>query len=1400
MNRLSRLIAFLVYLLTGFQCVIAQNAAYSFSRLDINSGLSHNRITSILKDEKGFLWFGTSNGLNRFDGYKFKVYKHRSGPNGSLSDNFIGNIFNAPGDRIWVKTQSSYAIYDPDSDDFLADLPSVLKLWGLPDSRIQKVIKGENGRYYFLHSVFGLYIYDSEASKTTHFGFLKGALNSLHSNNATDITIDAAGNVWIIYQDGFIEQLNPKSGKLTFKKQLIGQGTDSKQPDFFNLYADKQNDLWVYSVTRPLGVFYFNRKKNEVLALNRDAEKSRLNSNMVNAVVQDDAGKIWIATDHGGVNILDKNNRKVTYLINEENSPATVSQNSIISMFKDPQGVIWLGTYKKGISFYHPNIIKFPLYNRRTNKQNRLNFDDVNTFAEDAKGNLWIGTNGGGLIHFNRQTGIFKSYLNQKSNSNSLSNNIVISLCVDHEQKLWIGTYFGGLDCFDGKTFKHYRHSDTDSQSISDDRIYEVLEDSDRNIWAGTLGGGLNKLDRKTGKFISFKQNAPNSIHSNFVYSIIEDKSKNLWLGTTDGVEMLQKSTGKFIQYQHSSNPNSLANNNVYSLIADSRGYIWIATHEGLSVLKPKTNQIINFTTDDGLPENNIVAIRESKDHNLWLSTASGLSNLIITDAEKLKIRIINYDEKDGLQGREFNEDASYVTRKGELIFGGSNGFNLFDPATIRQASSAQQVLLTDFQLFNKSVNPGEMVNGKVILPTSITGLKSMVLNYDQNFFSIEFASLNFLNPEKVKHQFMIEGLDNNWVTADNKVRKATYTNLDPGSYVFKVKASSNQGTQNEQIVSLSIEILPPWWKTKLAYFLYLAVFISGLFYLRYRGIQKISAQFALEQAQQEAQRLIEQERQEAQRMHELDKMKIKFLTNVSHEFRTPLSLIIAPVDRMLKNPDAPVKTEQVTLIKRNAKRLLNLVNQLLDFRKMEVQELKLDLKAGDIISFVKDVSLSFNDIASQNKLKFEFDTDQESLLTLFDHDKIERILFNLLSNAFKFTPSGGRVSVILHAEHTNYQRDEVLLKINVIDTGIGIPTDKQDKIFERFFQNEVPASMINQGSGIGLSITREFVKMHQGEISVEDVATGGSCFIVELPLLIIKNVTVNSADTEKEILSEDSLVITGEIPALPVSKKINQSKLPTILLVEDNDDFRFYLKDNLQENFQMLEAVNGKEGWQKALALHPDLIVSDISMPEMSGLELCAKIKKDTRTAHIPVILLTALMEEDDQMKGLETGANDYLTKPFNFEILQFKIKNLLDMRVSFKTTYSKQIGVQVQGITVPSLDEKFVNNALGFIEKNLHNPNLSVEELSKHMCMSRVSLYKKLLLLTGKTPVDFIRFVRLEKARQLLETSKLNIAEVCYQVGFNTPTYFSKSFKAAYHVLPSEYVNQFKTSGESS
>ncbi|MFC4212341.1 two-component regulator propeller domain-containing protein [Pedobacter lithocola] len=1354
----------------------AQADHYQFSQLTILNGLSNNQVLSIYQDKKGFMWFGTFSGLNRYDGHKFRVFKHDFHDPNSLSDDFVSAIFAGPNDKMWIQTKQNYNIYDPYTERFERTPKAYLASIGLPDAEIKSIKSDGKGNFWFVYANLGIYKYNEISKQSKHFYNSKG-LGSIYSSDVTSLSLNEKGQAWIVYNDGTVDLFEPKLNKVVYRSSILRNANHGKSISY-SVFADKDNDLWFFTTSTSLGVYYFNPEKNILKHFDKDGTQGKFRSNIVYNVIQDNKGLIWIGTDHGGITIVDKKDFKVTYLLNQDYNQKSIAQNAIPSLFKDQMGVIWAGTFKKGISYYHENIIKFPQYKHNVLDKNSLPFDDVNRFAEDELGNLWIGTNGGGLLYFDRKQNTYTKYKHDPQNPNSISSDIVVSLLVGHDGKLWIGTYWGGLDCFDGKKFEHFKHDETKPGSISDDRVWKIFEDSSKQLWVGTLAGGLNLFDRSTKTFRHYGPEKKNSITFGYVPALFEDSNKNLWVGGW-GIDVLNLITGKFKHFTRNlKNPYSLVQNNVSSIIEDSRKLIWIGTREGLSVYDPSTAKFNNFRKENGLPDNTILGILEDDDNNVWLSTANGISMVKVSRKEgKYLLRFQYFDVSDGLQGKEFNENAAYKTKSGELIFGGANGFNIFKPSKIQITKNKINLVFTDFQVFNKSVKPKESVEGHLLLQKSITETDNIELKHNENAFGIEFAALNFFNSKKLTYHYMMRGFDKKWIDAENDIRKASYTNLNPGNYEFLVRVIDPDVPGSFEDRSLKIQILPPFWKTNLAYLLYFLILSGLLLYIRYRGIQKLKKEFAIEQERAENKHILAAERQDAERIHELDLMKIKFLTNVSHEFRTPISLIMAPADKMLQNAESPDQKHQIQIIKRNAYRLLSLVNQLLDFRKLEVQELKFHGTPGDIVQFIAEIVQSFSDVAEAKQIGFDFDSEVEQYHTEFDHDKIERIIFNLLSNAFKFTQAGGHVTVLLSLKSNTPNTECSILEIKIIDTGIGIPEEKLNKIFERFYQNDVPSSILNQGSGIGLSIVKEFVNIHSGEISVESEVNQGSCFTINLQLKRSKHIL----NVNNKTAAENSL---------PVAKKKIDLRKPKILLVEDNEDFRFYLKDSLKDIFSIQDAANGKDGWQKALALHPDLIVSDINMPEMSGTELCRKIKNDVRTAHIPFILLTALSEETEQVKGLELGANDYLTKPFNFEILISKIKNLLILQENFKKTYTKHLQVNLPEIERQSHDEKFIANVLKYVENNIVNPNLSVEELSKQMNMSRVSLYKKILLLTGKSPVEFIRSYRLQKAAQLFEKSQLNVVEVSYEVGFNTPNYFSKSFKTEFKMLPSEYI----------
>ncbi|GGA81814.1 hybrid sensor histidine kinase/response regulator transcription factor [Puia dinghuensis] len=1333
---------------------------YPFSRLNDQDGLSDNHINVIFKDRQGFVWVGTNSGLNRYDGYNFKVFRHDDRDSTSLSDELVEGIFQGPEDKLYVTTAGGISIYDPSTGAFLPHIAAYLQARNILSYGLIGIVHCEDDRYYFVYRDSGLYRYDPGQGAVRVRSAVPGA-GGINSPVA-DVAVDRAGGIWLSEYNGILQRFDPGSQTISMVTDIL-QRSAQRAPSGYKMFLDREDRLWLYAQGNLSGLWVYDQHTGGLRHLSRDSGVIRLSSNNISDVIEDGKGQIWVATDQGGLDILDMAQGVVRNLRHSDED-RSLSENTVTTLYIDDIGAVWIGTLKNGVCYYQQHMLRFPLYRRQPGQPESLPYDDVNCFAEDARGNLWIGTDGGGLIYFDRAGNKFKQYRHEQSDLNSLGSDVLVSLLLDHRGILWIGTYQGGLDRYDGRTFTHYRHSDTDPASLADNRVYSLREDGADHLWVGTMAGGLDRFDEATGKFYHNTPDMPRSIHSDYVPALAEDSASNLWIATAYGLDELQRNTGQYVHYIAGNS--RLSDNTVFSLTCDHLGNIWVGTRQGLSVIQPGKDTFQSYTIKDGLPSNTILSVLEDKAHFLWVSTSAGISRISISrEGAALKIRCLNFDEYDGLQGREFNANTAFRTREGELIFGGPKGFNLFRPESIQLNEHIPPVVLTGLQLYNKETP----------LPASVPMDGKLVLSYDENNFILEFAALSYINARKNRYAYQLVGFDKDWMMTDGHNRRAAYTNIDPGEYVFRVRASNSDGVWNEQGISIRVIIKPPFWKTTIAYILYVLLALAILYASRMRIIRRARARFALAE-----------ERREAIRVRELDRMKIKFFTNLSHEFRTPLSLILSPVDKLIRSSGEPGHRQLAMTIERNARRLLHLVNQLLDLRKMEVNELKLNMSRGDIASFIKATTQSFADLAEERGIGFTYQGDTEYLPALFDKDKVERILFNLLSNAFKFTSPGGSIGV----EFTVLEKDEqgALLQLKVKDTGIGIPADQQEKIFESFFQGELPGHVRSQGTGIGLAITREFVEMHGGTIKVESAPDMGSCFTILLPVTVLPG---GSPEPAVPIVADDADGANISAPSQPREDGTKQFK---VLLVEDDEDFRFYLKDNLAPLFTVLEAANGREGWQKALSAQPELVVSDVNMPLMDGLELCKKIKSDERTRHIPVILLTALSDEQDQLRALGIGANDYISKPFNVEILVSRIRNLLEFKDSVEETLKRRVVAEPGEIEAEpeKTEEDFIREAVDVLEKNIANADFSVDEWSREMGLSRTTLYKRILAATGKTPIGFIRHFRMKRAAQLLEKTQHNIAEVAYMVGFNNPKYFARYFKEVYGVLPSVYQSE--------
>ena len=813
-----------------------------------------------------------------------------------------------------------------------------------------------------------------------------------------------------------------------------------------------------------------------------------------------------------------------------------------------------------------------------------------------------------------------------------------------------------------------------------------------------------------------------------------------------------------------------MSNDAVNHVYKDSRGLIWIATREGLNVYDVRRHLFLDLSPVAEAKGSFIAAITEDQERNMWVSTSRKVIRVTVASDGKGSYLFDSraYNSEDGLQNCDFNQRSIKTLHNGIIVIGGLYGVNVFAPDHIRYNKMLPNVMFTGLSLFDEAVKVGQSYGGRVLIEKELNDVENVEFDYKQNIFSVSFASDNYNLPEKTQYMYKLEGFNNDWLTLPLGVHNVTFTNLAPGKYVLRVKAINSDGYVGMKEATLGIVVNPPFWMSWWAYLLYAIGLVVVFFLARYRMLKREREKFHLQQIENEV-----------AKNEEINNMKFRFFTNVSHELRTPLTLIISPLEGMLKETTDELQSTRLQLMYRNAQRLLHLVNQLLDFRKGEMSTHQLSLSEGDIISYVHSVCNSFLLMADKKHIQFSFFSGIDTFSMAFDADKVGKIVMNLLSNAFKFTPEGGRVTVMI--EHVAGTPD--MLEIKIADTGIGISDVDKEHIFERFYQADHKGVEETTGNGIGLSLVRDFVTLHEGEVKVFDNIGTGSVFVIQFPVKHVETQVQLPPETGISIGEEEDKEIKEE-----TREETERKDFPLLLIVDDNEDFRIFMRYSLELQYRVKLAVNGNEAWEMMQEELPDLVISDVMMPQMDGNELCRLIKKDKRTAHIPVILLTARQNTEAKLEGLQTGADDYVTKPFNMTILVLRIRKLIELSRYHRVTQG-MIDPVPSEIVITSLDEKLIEKAIKYVEDNMSRTELSVEELSRELGMSRVHLYKKLLQITGKTPIEFIRVIRLKRAAQLLRESQLHVSEVAFEVGFNNPKYFSRYFKDEFGVLPSVY-----------
>ena len=1354
-----------------------------FESLTTDDGLPTNQIFALCQDNKGFLWIGTANGLVRYDGYDFKKYTHNQANKKSLSNNYVYTIFEDSFGYLWIGTAGGLNKFNSATQSFTHYTHNSSDQHSISYNIISAIYEDKDRNLWIGTNGGGLNKYDRERQQFIRYQKTSDVTNCLSSNNITSIYGDNSGNLWIgLYGNG-IDKYEKASKKFTNYRSSVTDVNSLSSNLVLCVYVDSNDDLWVG--TEDKGLNKYNYESNSFIRfLRKPDDPLGLNSSIVFSVIEYNKNNLLIGTGNG-LNIFDKEkNQIIKYNYNRYEPEKIFGFSRVI--IKDNVGLIWVGTDAQGIKKINPQLNFYHFRNIPDNFEN-LPHQNVMSICEENDSTIWFGEGGGGLILFNFITEEYAQFTVDLNNKNSISSTAILAVYKDRFGILWIGTIGGGLNRLvpnkkdlSLSSFIIYKNNPDDPKSLSDNNVGSIFEDSYGELWVGTYGGGLNKVINKDGNrnlisFYHYKAN-PNdtsSITSNHITFIYEDRSRELWIGTSEGLNRYIRDKDNFVRYLNKDeNLESFASNYIVSAYEDESNNLWIGTNAGLSKFNRSNGLCRNYSKKDGLPDEMIYRIEEDNKGNLWLSTNYGLSKFN-PRTESFK----NFNVQDGLQGNEFDTGASFKNKKGQIFFGGMTGLNVFHPDSIRENNHIPNMVITDFQLNNISVSVGlDTIFNRTILNNAIVEATEIELYHYDKVISFEFAALDFQIPKKNKYAYMLEGFDKNWHSTDANRRFVTYTNLDPGDYVFRVKGSNNDGHWNEAGASVRLIILPPWWATTWAYFIYALIIISIVYFTWRLQLKRIRIKHDYEMSKFEAEKL-----------HEVDELKSRFFTNISHEFRTPLTLILGPVKQIVEKLSDGKMKDELSIVHKNANKLLGLVNQLMDISKLESGNMKLRTSLVNFISLVKALTLSFTSYAERKRIILKFNSTENEVIIYIDKDKIEKIITNILSNAFKFTPEGGRIEVTL-------AKDDKYVNTIISDTGIGIPKAKMSKIFDRFYQVDGSHTREQEGTGIGLALTKELVELHKGKIEVESEESKGTTFTVRIPLGKEHLKTEEIIEKDQEYENEAIKVEFDENIEKKVKQKMDvelleNESLPLLLIVEDNSDVRNYIKDNLKKDYRILEAVDGEDGWNKSVEQIPDLIVSDVMMPKMDGFKLCEKLKTDERTSHIPVILLTAKAAKEDKLEGYETGADDYIMKPFEPDELRARIKNLIEQRKRLHEHFQKKGMFELNHTEITSIDKKFLNKAFELLHQNISDTSFNVEAFGEKMGMSRSVLYKKIVALTGEPPVEFIRRIRLNYAMKLIEKKFGNLSEVALEAGFNNPAYFSECFKKQFGITPSQY-----------
>lgn len=1338
-------------------------AQYDIRNVEKVERLSSGTITAIAQDHHGFIWIGTRNGLSRYDGHDVKTYDDS---NSNLNDEDISAILVDSKKRMWVgTTDKGLSLYISESDSFrnFRHIPSDPQ--SLSCDEIKAIHEDIYGRIW-VGTKRGLNLLDS-ANDSFRVYWMPPESPGSTGNIIQAIASDSLGNLWAGTFGGGLRKFDT----LTNSFSRVPGNEQNLAKQIYSLAVYSPEELIIG--TRDNGLLSYDTETREFTRLPLCAPKDH-NNMFVRTILIDKDKNLWlgtdgIGTDGNGLYKLSKEKgrwEQRNVLDNQFNLTPDLS-NAIYSLFIDYDGNLWVGSAWRGLMVLENRnkAIKF-LYGDITGEKPTPVWSIFRSGS-----NLWLGTDGRGLNIYDLDKRKIKRYNRQETSSPRFDGEYVQIIQPREDGKYWIGTYLNGLILFDPDLgqIKKYMHDPSDSATIAHDDVHDLIKFGEHEYWVATRGGGLNYFNEKFGSFRAFRHdlNDRYSLSNNNVIDLEPAEGNKIWVATYGGgVNLFDPETEKFIRFEHSENDeSSLSSNKVTSLYQDSKGYLWVSTSgKGLNRINARSFEIERFGVENGFQGEIASGILEDNDGNIWVSTKKGIYKYVAEE---------NYFYHNPNLSGDYLFAATFKDeQKGTLFFGSLDGVVYFNPSGLEIEPQHSNIKITDFKLFNKSVaiGPGKPLSQHILHADEI------ILDYDQSVLTFEFAALQFPFSEDHQYALQMENFDKEW--RDNgSNRTVTYTNLSPGEYTFKVKSVNRKNPLVEEVASIKLTINKPFWAEWWAYIFYVVLVLLLLSLFRRYSIywEKIKNQLKLEQLSRE---------KEA----EIHEIKLRFFTNISHEIRTPVTLILGSINRML-DIGITHKSQHTAIenIKKNGHHLLNLVGELLDFRKLESGDVKLKVARGHLAKFIKEIFLSFSEQAGRKSIRYDFSGLENPVHVWFDRDEMEKVLYNIIANAFKFTDASGAITVSVCS-------DDQFAYLSVKDTGKGIPPEQLSEIFKRFYQSDTNTRLKNSdtGYGLGLAIAHDIVKLHGGEILVESEPDKGTVFTIKLQLgkshIRSEFILNNFQDSEELSHYMDAISFERE----PVHFNFPDQSDMTVLIAEDNEGLRDYLYDLLKEHFQVILAENGREALELSLSHLPDLIVSDVMMPEMDGITFTSKIKNDPRTSHIPVIILTARSSLIYKKEGLDIGVDDYITKPFSETLLKTRIRNLLNNRLLLRERYKTELLVQPKELAIRSPDQEFLSKLVELLEGKMDSTNLNMEFISRELGMSQSNIYKKLKSLTGMSIVEFVRDFRLKHAAQLIVKHRLSVTEVCFKVGFNDRRYFSQVFKSKYGVTPSEYARE--------